>query len=199
MTELIILAIIIPIIVLSAYIGIRIGNKMVRKMPYYVIGLRKKSRVILRDERLFPAFMKMNTRRTLTIMVPSAALGAVSVFVVNGYDRFIIIGFLSISIVFTLIFAVLWYKSKVEFYKQKDELGIVFESDETAVKTAQKNSAEMYYKKFFKLFIILAAATTIISIVNIIQNNVFAGIMSAVCACTLIMGLIHYLYLRRKK
>lgn len=174
MRDIIILAVTLAIAIPAAFLGMHICKKRFMKSPYLVIGWRKKNRAILRDTRLYPAYWKMHMLAVWMVMNTAVVIVAIYGFARNEWP--IVLG---VCGAVAVVLALLFRKSRINFDKLKDEIGVMLEGDKDEIKAAQKAAIKDMFKANKKLLIFVAVLLPFASAVNIMQGYFLPGFLSA--------------------
>ena len=161
----------------AGFLGIILGKELVMKNPVIIAGHRKKNRVVIRDERLKPAFWKMQKWFTWSVFAASGipVLVGFAVFYSNWP---LVIGIVAVGAVLLPVLLATWHKSKANFYHLVEAWGVVMEKEETVVKGAVAHQLN----KLFPLLILMTICMSLLSILQFFNGNLILGSFGALVA-----------------
>ena len=178
--EIFFLLIMIPAMALSLFLGIKLSDKMLSKMPC-IIGFRKKNRFIIHDERLKSLYWKARNWGTLIFLV--LFIAAVILVTEPARGNVLIILVISGAAAISSIFcAVMHRKRRKDFNKMKDELGIELERYDDTDKAKNKEITDKTMKTLRPLIIFMIVMLIIMSVRYFMQDKYIQGIIFAVIA-----------------
>jgi len=172
-----VLLVTVPIIIGAVCLSMILAKNMIMKNPVIIAGHRKKNRVIIRDERLKPAFWKMQKWFTWNV------LAATLIPVIVGFAVFygnwpLVICTLVVSAVVMPVLVSVWHKSKTDFYQLVEAWGVVTEKDETAV----KGEVTQQQIKLFPQFVALTITMSLVSVLQFSNGNLWLGTFGTLVA-----------------
>lgn len=181
MREEILIAVVVAITALSGVLGTLLGVKMTNKFPAIVIGWRKKNRVVLRDERLMPVYVK--TR----LWGVWAMLDIITMLVLAGYESSygnwsFVLWILIVGGIIAVGLIAMWRIRLASFHKLRNEMGVELERDEETVKNVIGDVRKEVNPFERRLCICGAVLFTVISVAQFMQGQIFLGVLLAVCS-----------------
>ena len=173
------------------WLTIRSDKRKFFEESVHIVGLLRKNYLILRDERLVPALWRIQVLSVCIIF--SAVSGAVLIGLAMHRGQ-LLVPVIILSVIVTAFFVVIWLKSRKDFDKMKDELGIVLERDEVMVKALlDKNK-----KKTFHIIWIIAGSLNFIRHF-MAQEILFSIVWGAVAIIHLLDILFYFIKKKRGK
>ncbi|MCL2529618.1 MAG: hypothetical protein FWE41_04725 [Coriobacteriia bacterium] len=189
--SLIIVLIMVPTFIGVGCLGVLLGKKLVMRNPVIIAGYTKKSRVVIHDERLKPAFWKMQ-KWFSWFLLAATCVPVLAVFAALDSNWPLVVGVMAVgAIVVAVLFAV-WRRNVANFHRLKNEWGVVQYIDETVVRgevTAQQ-------KKMLPLFVILAVTFSLNTALQMKSGNLYLGIF---CALMAVYTLGYTIFIAAKK
>jgi len=152
--------------------------------PFHIVNKKKGKYFLSKDCRLTPLLWKVSTWGVRGLVASALTFG----FIIPSITRscFTFIGGIVTGILTTIISVIFWHKSKVEFNKLKDELGIKLEIDEDAVNgMILKNR-----KKMIPINIIFTILCALISLFGFTDGDWLVGVFWAVLSIASLYELI---------
>jgi membrane protein implicated in regulation of membrane protease activity len=157
------------------------------KAPSYVVGWRKKDRACFNDERLKPAYWKVRFWVTW-LLYAICAITVLIIYEIIMNDWLLAFCLLAFGGLLAVFFATRLRKRQADFNRLKDELGIVLERDENAVKSA--TSANV--RRSIPSLLVLTGIFLFNSIMQFILGYWFLGILFMVLAAAYVAMTIYY-------
>ena len=161
------------IVCLVTWVSIVTYKKLYLKKSVHIVG-NPKNFIVLRDKRLIPALWKQYTWSTWATY--SASYAFMGIYLIVTYSTYKGVAITVIGIIAIVIFLILWSKSKTDFYRLKDELGIVLERDEEVVNSIIKRPYWRNRHTFMKFVIICS----VFSIFFFINGDILMGALIAI-------------------